>query len=56
MKSQPHIVITSGQLSIGTAMLLKDQGTAVEYEPETDSVFLVKEETISRAPAQKTSQ
>lgn len=55
MKSQPRIVITSGRLSIGTAMLLKDQGTAVEYEPETDSVFLVKEEAISHAPVQKTA-
>lgn len=43
MKSQPRIVITSGRLTISTALLLKDQGTAVQFEPETGCVYLIKE-------------
>lgn len=43
MQNTPHLVITSGRLSVSTALLLREQGTAVEFEPESGNVYLIKD-------------
>lgn len=55
MHNIPNFIITSGRLTIGTAMQLQEIGICVTHRPETGDIHLTRE-SIQPEAAHETKQ